>query len=66
MMSADAKLPVLTPLPSCKVPAVIVVSPAKVLVPASVNVPVPSLVSVPPELVSALAHVTSRPLVSIL
>ncbi|BDU53079.1 hypothetical protein LINBF2_13140 [Limnohabitans sp. INBF002] len=65
-MLVDAKLPVLPPLPSCKVPAVMVVSPAKVLVPVSVNVPVPSLVRVPPELVSALVHVTSRPLVSIL
>ncbi len=65
-MLVDAKLPVLPPLPNCKVPALMVVSPVKVLVPVSVKVPVPSLASVAPELVSALAQVTSRPLVSIL
>ena len=40
--------PVVPPSPTCKVPAKIVVPPAKVSAPVSVSVPTPDLVSAPP------------------
>ena len=39
-----AEVPVVPPLPNCKVPALMVVSPVYVLVPARINLPAPSLV----------------------
>ena len=56
--------PVVLPLPIWSVPVVTVVRPVKVFAPVSVSVPSPDFVSVPPELESPVARVTSRPLVS--
>ena len=59
--------PLVPPLPSCKVPAVMVVGPLYVLLPVSTQVPAPIFVSPPvPEIVPEnVVLVLSLPLVSV-
>ena len=64
------KVPVVAPPPICKVPVLMMVSPLYVLVPESVKVPMPALVSEPvpmtlplAELEPVLVIVTPDPLV---
>jgi len=62
--TSPAMKPVVPPAPICNTPPLIVVPPVNELDPESVSVPAPSLVSVPPLLLSGEANVTFCPLVS--